>query len=95
MLQLAFSGCAFECLHCVDLRCDCGNIISLDTDDFSEVKSDYVVIKSNIPITCEKCGRTYHLKSGRISKEPQANIKPKTTPQTISTEQLLNAVIYN
>lgn len=95
MLQLAFSGCAFERLHCIDLRCDCGNIISLDTDDFSEVKSDYVVIKPNISITCEKCNRTHHLKSNLITKEPQANIKPQITPQTISTEQLLNAIIYN
>lgn len=95
MLQLAFSGCAFERLHCVDLRCDCGNIISLDTDNFSEIHSDYVVIKSNIPINCEKCGHTYHLKSKQITKEPQITAKPQTTPQTITSEQLLGAVIYN
>ena len=59
MLQLAFSGCAFERLHCVDLRCDCGNSISVDTDNFEDVKHDYVIIKKNITVTCSKCGHTY------------------------------------
>ena len=45
MFQMTFSACAFERLHCVYLRCECGNEIYIDTDNFKEVTETYVILK--------------------------------------------------
>lgn len=105
MLQLAFSGCAFERLHCVDLRCECGDSISVDTDNFEEVDHDYVIIKPNVTVTCSKCGRTYTPKDRYIPLEPQiireeyqpspdSNL-PYWMTRDVTTEELLRAIVYD
>lgn len=105
MLQLAFSGCAFERLHCVDLRCECGNSISVDTDDFEDVKHDYVIIKKNVTVTCPKCGRSYTPDDRYISLESQVIREQSDTAsdsklpywmtRDVTTEELLRAIIYD
>lgn len=105
MLQLVFSGCAFERLHCVDLRCDCGDNISVDTDNFEEVTHDYVIIKKNVVVICSKCGRTFKPDDRYISLEPQnvceqyqsssISNPPYWLTRDITTEELLRAIIYD
>lgn len=104
MLQLAFSGCAFERLHCVDLRCDCGNSISVDTDNFEDVKHDYVIIKKNVAVTCSKCGHTYTPNDRYIRLEQQNREQLKPYPDSnlpywmtrdITSEEILGAIVYN
>lgn len=104
MLQLAFSRCAFERLHCVDLRCDCGNSISVDTDNFEDVKHDYVIIKKNVTVTCSKCGHTYTPNDRYIRLEQQNREQYQPSPDSnltywmtrdITSEELLGAIVYN
>lgn len=71
MFELSFSGCAFESLHCVDLRCECGNEIEVDTDNFEVVKDKYVVLKENVTITCPECSRSQPLDERYLPLENQ------------------------
>ncbi len=56
MFELISIGCAYERLHFVSLRCECGNAVSVDTDNFEIIKDKYVVLKEGVTVTCEKCG---------------------------------------
>ncbi|MDE7293576.1 MAG: hypothetical protein K2N72_04040 [Oscillospiraceae bacterium] len=71
MFQMTFSACAFERLHCVYLRCECGNEIYIDTDNFKEVTETYVILKKNAKVTCPKCGKSQPRNERFIPQEPQ------------------------
>lgn len=88
MFELSFSGCAYESLHCVDLRCECGYEIEVDTDNFEIVKDKYVVLKEGIKVTCDKCGASQPLDERYIPLEPQtfSHIHIPTCPTCGSTK---------
>lgn len=71
MFKMIFSGCAYESLHCVDLRCECGTSVEVDTDNFNEVQKTYVVLKNNVKVTCPKCGKSQPRNERFIPQEPQ------------------------
>ena len=93
MLQLIFSGCAYERLHCVDLRCDCGECISVDTNNFEKVDSDYVIIKKNTTITCQSCGTKHTPKETYILKEPQFILNNTNADDGLISFEELNACL--
>ena len=87
MFELSFSGCAFESLHCVDLRCECGHKIEVDTDNFEIVKDKYVVLKEGVTITCPECSRSQPLDERYLPLENQhfGNLHIPTCPTCGST----------
>lgn len=88
MFELSFSGCAFERLHCVDLRCECGAEIEVDTDNFEVVKDKYVVLKEGVTVTCPECSRSQPDDERYIPLENQhsGNLHIPTCPTCGSTK---------
>lgn len=105
MIELITSCCAFEHLHTVSLRCECGESIDVDTDNFDDVQHDYVIIKENISVTCPRCGKVHTPSNRYIPQEPQiiretsqqsANSKrPYWTTRDITTDELLGTLFYD
>lgn len=81
MFKMIFSGCAYEALHCVDLRCECGASVEVDTDNFKEVEKNYVVLKNKVKVTCPKCGKSQPQNERFIIQEPQIIRTPAKTSQ--------------
>lgn len=106
MFKMIFSGCAYESLHCVDLRCECGSQIEVDTDNFKEVQKTYVILKDNVKVTCPKCGKSQPRNERYIPQEPQIIRNTYTSPdkkskapfwmtRPITTQELMSAIDFN
>ena len=76
---------AFEPPYIVILRCECGNAQMVSTDNFEIIKDEYLTLKDDIKITCEKCGKIHTDKI--ICKEQQtlSHINIPTCPTCGST----------
>ncbi len=100
MFILANSLGRFVMLRC----CECGENLFVETDKFKEITEDYVILKDNAKITCNKCGvsqpnneRFIPLEVQIIHNSPQApdSMLPFWMTRDITTEELLGAISYD
>lgn len=82
MFELSSSLLAHEPPYIIYLRCECGNEIEVDTDNFEIVKDKYVVLKENVTITCPECSRSQPLDERYLPLENQhsGNLHIPTCP---------------
>ncbi|MDD6991612.1 MAG: hypothetical protein PUI48_07275 [Oscillospiraceae bacterium] len=106
MFDLCSSLLAHEPPYCVSLRCcECGEDHLVDTDKFQTISHDFVVLKDNVKLSCERCGSTQPQDERYIPLEPQI-IREEYLPSTesklpywmerdVTTEELLRAIVFD
>lgn len=91
--------------HLVMLRCcECCEYTFVETDKFSAISPDHVILKDNVKISCENCGSKQPQDERYLPLEPQIiSNEYVTTPENnlpfwakpITTEELLMAIVYD
>lgn len=91
--------------HLVMLRCcECRQYTFVETDKFSTITPDHVILKDDVKICCENCSSKQPQDERYLPLEPQIiSDEYVTTPENdlpfwakpITTEELLRAIIYD
>lgn len=101
MFILANSDGRFILLRC----CECGETVLIEKDKFKSISTDYVILKNDVKITCEKCGISHPKEDRYIPLEPQiiheeylqspSSNLPFWMTRDVTTEEILGAIIYD
>lgn len=91
--------------HLVMLRCcECRQYTFVETDKFTTISPDHVILIDNVIISCENCGSKQPQDERYLPLEPQIiSNEYVTTPENnlpfwakpITTEELLMAIVYD
>lgn len=99
MFILANSSGRFIMLRC----CECDKTMFVETDKFKTIAEDHVVLKDNINISCDNCGKSqpndkkYIPLEQQIIREqyqPTSNL-PYWMTRDITTEELMSAITWD
>ncbi|MBE6845444.1 MAG: hypothetical protein E7508_07015 [Ruminococcus sp.] len=101
MFILTNSDGRFILLRC----CECGETAVFERNQFKTLTPDYVILKDNQKITCEKCGTPQPDSDKFISLEPQfVSDNSQTVPESklpfwatreITSEELMRTIIFD
>ncbi len=90
MFLLGYSGCAYDSIHLISLRCcECGNAVMIDTNNFKKITDNYVILKKGVNVVCDKCGGTQPKNERYLPLEPQIINRPVVQSQQYMSDQQL------